>query len=69
MQQTLLTSGDIAKLLNTGVQRVRHVLNTRDDIQPIGKAGITHVYDGGAVGRVQVELERIEARKNRSASQ
>ena len=66
MAQTLLTSGDIAKLLNTGVQRVRHVLNTRDDIQPIGKAGITHVYDGGAVGQVQLELDQIEARKKRS---
>ena len=60
MAQTLLTSGDIAKLLNTGVQRVRHVLNTRNDIRPIGKAGITHVYDGGAVGRVQAELDELE---------
>ena len=68
MQQTLLTSGDIAKLLNTGVQRVRHVLNTRDDIRPIGRAGITHVYDGGAVGQVQAELDRIEARKKQRAT-
>ena len=67
MQQTLLTSGDIAKLLNTGAQRVRHVLNTRDDIQPIGRAGITNVYDGAAVGQVQAELDRIEARKKQRA--
>ena len=66
MQTTLITSGDIAKLLNTGVQKVRHILNTREDIRPIGRAGITHVYDGGAVGQVQAELERIEARRKRS---
>ena len=66
-QTTLLTSGDIAKLLNTGVQRVRHVLSTRDDIRPIGKAGIVHVYDGGAVGQVQAELDRIKARKKQRA--
>lgn len=65
MHQSVLTSGDIAKLLNTGAQRVRHVLSTRDDIQPIGRAGIAHLYDGGAVGKVKAELERIEARKKR----
>ena len=34
---------------------------TRDDIRPIWRAGITHVYDGGAVGQVQAELDRSVA--------
>ena len=64
MRQTLLTSGHIARLLNRPVDRVRHVLNTRD-IAPIGRAGITNVYGASAVGLVEAELDRIEARKKR----
>ena len=64
MQQTFLTSGHIARLLNRPVDRVRHVLNTRN-ISPIGRAGITNVYSASAVGQVEAELDRIEARKRR----
>ncbi len=64
MERTLLTSTDIARLLDTPAHRVRHILNTRHAIRPIGRAGIAHVYDGNAVGQVQAELERIEARKH-----
>jgi len=60
------TSGDIARLLDTGVVRVRHVLNTRDDIKPIGRAGIVRLYGDDAIRRVEAELAIIECRRRKA---
>ena len=52
----LLTSGDIARHLHAKVQRVRHILATREHIRPIGHAGLVRLYDASAVELVAAEL-------------
>lgn len=61
--QHLYTSGDIAKILDRSVSQVRHVLNSRFDIEPVGRAGIVRLYDDSAVDRVRSELEAINQKR------
>ena len=67
MQTTLLTSGDIARTLDRGADCVRHILNSRRDIQPVARAGIVRLYGDDVVERVAAELALIEARKAKLA--
>lgn len=55
------TSGDIARRLDRKPWVVRHILNSRD-IPPIGKAGITRLYDESAIAAVVRELQDQEVR-------
>ena len=64
---TLITSGDIARALDCDADRVRHILKSRRSIQPVGRAGIVNLYPEDVIGRVQVELAIIEARKAKPA--
>ena len=59
----LYTSGDIAKALNAKVTRVRHILATRDQIRPVGRAGLVRLYDRQAVALIRHELNAIDARQ------
>ena len=52
----LLTSGDIARHLHAKVQRVRHILATREHIRPVGHAGLVRLFDPSAVELVAAEL-------------
>ena len=55
----LWTSGDVARALNCGVNRVRYILATRDHIRPVGRAGLVWLYDEAAVEAVkEVLLQR-----------
>ena len=56
MAPRLFTSGDIAKLIETKVTRVRHILATRDHIRPVGRAGLVRLYDESAITAVADEL-------------
>ena len=62
-QNTFVTSGDIARALDSGADRVRHVLSSRRDIQPVGRAGIAWLYERDVVDRVRSELQQIEAKR------
>jgi hypothetical protein len=59
----LVTSGDIAEALDRDAGRVRHVLDTRRDIRPVGRAGIVRVYTRDVIKRVRSELEAIDQRR------
>lgn len=58
----LLTSGDIARVLDANVSRVRQVLNTRP-IEPVQRAGIVRLYDDKAVQAVREEIASMDARR------
>lgn len=53
----LRTSGDIARELGSKVSRVRYILDTREHIRPIARAGIVRLYDETTVELVKRELE------------
>ena len=67
MNQTLLTSGDIANQLNQRFDRVQYILKTRRHIQPIGRAGIYWLYDETALEAVRQEIEAIDLKANARA--
>ena len=56
------TAGVIARELNEPLHRVQHILNTREHIQPVGRAGRLRVYTAEAVAQVRHELHAIDAR-------
>lgn len=62
MNQTPITSGDIADRLGQRSDRVQYILKTRRHIQPVGRAGICWLYDESAVDAVRHEIELIDAR-------
>ncbi len=61
MAPRLFTSGDIARVIDEKVTRVRHILNTRRHIRPVGRAGIVRLYDASAITAVTEELRNREA--------
>ena len=63
---SIVRVSDIARVLGRPVSQVRHVLNTRFEIEPVGRAGIVRLYDDGAVDRVRSELEAIDRRFGRT---
>ena len=59
----VFTSGEIASALGRSPSQVRWILNSRTHIEPVGRVGITRVYDAGAIKLVQVELALIDERR------
>ena len=59
----IFTSGDIASALGRSRTQVRWILNSRTHIEPVGRVGITRVYDARAIKLVQVELALIDERR------
>ena len=51
------TSGDIARLLGANFNRVRYLLSSRG-IAPVGRAGITKIYDASALRAIARELDQ-----------
>lgn len=65
--QDILTSGDIARQLNRPVSQVRHVLASRDELQPCGRAGIVYLYPASIVPNVEAACAAIRTPKRRVA--
>ena len=61
---TLLTSGEIAKLLNADPGLVRHVLASRR-IAHIGRAGQTRIFAPETIEKVRLILDSMETRRRR----
>lgn len=60
----LRTPGVIASELGVPVSRVIYVLNTRQHINAVGRAGVLRLYDKQAVAMVRHEINAIDARRN-----
>ncbi len=58
MRPKVYTSGDVARILNEKTARVRHILATRDHIQPVGMAGLIRLYSHETIEAVAAELLR-----------
>jgi hypothetical protein len=63
----LLTVGEIARRTGSSIHKVAYVLRSRK-IKPVGRAGIARVYSEGDVERIASELEQIEAKRAKGAS-
>jgi hypothetical protein len=61
----LITPGVIAAELQAPLHRVLHVLATRQHIRPSARAGTLRLYGADAVAMVRLELNAIDARRNR----
>ncbi|MCC6126014.1 MAG: hypothetical protein IT426_13700 [Pirellulales bacterium] len=59
----LRTPGIIASELNVPLRRVLYVLQKRDDIKPIGRAGCLRLYDRQAVILVEDELRKMSQKE------
>jgi hypothetical protein len=59
----LITAGVIASELRQPLHRVLNVLNTREHIKPVARAGTLRLYDRRAVAMVRHELNAIDARR------
>lgn len=55
----MFSVGSIAKVADVPIHRVLYVIRTRE-IQPIGRAGSTRVFDDAARDRIFAELARID---------
>ncbi len=51
------TSGDISRLLNANVNRVRYLLGHRKHIRPVGRAGLVWLYDQSTIEAIAEELQ------------
>ena len=58
---TVFTSGEIATILGESFARVRWLIRVRD-IQPIGRVGITWIYDHAAIEKVRAEMKSVQRR-------
>ncbi|MGB7158225.1 MAG: hypothetical protein WBD40_09185 [Tepidisphaeraceae bacterium] len=56
------TVGRIAEQFDVSVHQVLHVIRTRR-IEPVGRAGVAHVYSDPAVKRIGDELRGIAERR------
>ena len=59
----LITPGVMATELQVPLHRVLYILNTRDHIEPLARAGTLRLYDRDAVAKVRHELSVIDARR------
>lgn len=59
----IVTAGDIASTLGEKLARVRYVLDSRLDIQPLRRVGIVRIYSVEVVERVRSELWAIDHRR------
>ena len=61
----LLTTGDIAKILNRPAAQVRHVLNSRRWIHPLVQVGGYRLYQRAVLRELRAELRKVDARSRR----
>lgn len=59
----IFTSGDLARELGRPVSQVRHILNSRAFIEPIGRAGVVRLYGPDAIEQVRRELLLVDDRR------
>lgn len=59
----VVTPGEIAKALGVAIHRVRHILETRDQIKPMRRIGIVRVYPTTAIDDVRRELDVIDRKR------
>lgn len=64
----LRTPGVAAMALGVPLHRVLYVLRTRKHIRPVACAGRLRLYDQAAVAMLRHELNAIDARRDRWAS-
>ena len=64
---SIVTPGDIARILCEPLHRVSYCLNSRLHIRPIRRAGNVRLYSSDAVEQVRVELVAIDDRRGRKA--
>ena len=63
---SFVTSGGIAEALGRDVSHVRHILASRNDIRPVGRAGLVRIYAPDVIARVRAELDAIEVKRAKS---
>ncbi len=63
---SIVTPGDIARILCEPLHRVSYCLNSRLHIRPIRRAGNVRIYSPEAVEQVRQELAAIESRRSRN---
>lgn len=59
----LITSGVIADRVPAPLDRVQHVLRTRQHIRPAARAGRVRLYRNDAIAMVRYELNAMDARR------
>ncbi len=59
----LTTAGRIAAELGDTLQRVQYVLQTRQHIRPVARAGTLRLFDREAVAMIRHELSAMDARR------
>ena len=64
MPPKLITIGRIADECKVPIHRVRHILATRDHIEPAAYAGQIRLYRFNAIEMVRYELVAIEASRS-----
>jgi len=62
---SLVTPGDIGRILRTPYHRVMYILNTRLHIQPVRRAGMIRLFDASAVDEVRQVINAIDSRRAR----
>lgn len=60
---SLVTPGDIARILREPMHRVDYVLNTRQSIRPMRRAGIVRLFGPEAIDEVRQEISAIDAKR------
>ncbi len=60
---SLVTPGDIARILREPLHRVDYILNTRQGIRPMRRAGIVRLFGPEAVDEVRQEITAINAKR------
>ena len=60
---SLVTPGDIARILREPLHRVDYILNTRQGIRPMRRAGIVRLFGPEAIDEVRQEISAIDAKR------
>ena len=60
---SLVTPGDIARILREPLHRVDYILNTRNSIRPMRRAGIVRLFGPDAIDDVRQEITAIDAKR------
>lgn len=61
--QQLLSVNEIAEKFGVAFWQVRHVVNTRRDIEPAMTHRSVKLYDANGVRQIKIELETIEVQR------
>lgn len=59
----LKTVNEIARMFGLAPFRIRYLIDSRIDIEPVTRCGHIRMFDTGAVRRIASELEKINARR------